>query len=368
MAGSGRAARQTPIQKQPTQAHRRHLMEDLMSSSLAITPLEQALHDAAARATLAPSVHNTQPWHFIVRADRLDVCADRRRRVPVVDPTGRQLILSCGAAVFGARAALASARVEAVTTLLPNAYDPDLLASITAVASTNAGDAGLDEDARRLDSAADLRHSNRRRFSSDEVPDAVLDGLAFAAEVEGAWLHIVRELDDRVALATLTQRADAAQTADPAYLTELLAWTSDDPTRRDGVPAGSIPLAAGPSHDDIPIRDFDTHGDGGLPTDTRSSLNQTLLVLGTAGDTSRDWLLAGQALGRVLLALTSAGFVASIVSQVIEDPTTRQLLRHELRLSGNPQLVLRVGVAEPTPPTPRLPSAEVITTDAREPA
>jgi hypothetical protein len=343
-------------------------LEEAMPSSLALTPLEQALHDAAARATLAPSVHNTQPWRFVVRPGRLDVYADRGRRVPVVDPTGRQLIISCGAAVFGARAALAGARIQAVTTLLPDAADPDLLASITAVAAGENADAGSDQDAQRLDAAAGLRHSNRRRFSSDEVPDAVLDNLVFAAQIEGAWAHSVRELDDRVALATLTQRADAAQTADPAYLTELLAWTTDDRSRRDGVPAGSIPLATGPSHDDIPIRDFDTHGDGGLPTDTRSSLNQTLLVLGTAGDTSRDWLLAGQALGRVLLALTSAGFVASILSQVIEDPTTRQLLRHELRLSGNPQLVLRVGVAEPTSPTPRLPYAEVITIDAREPA
>lgn len=130
-----------------------------------------------------------------------------------------------------------------------------------------------------------------------------------------------------------------------------MAWTTDDPARLDGVPAASVPDASAPAHDDIPIRDFDTHGDGALPTETRSSIDQTLVVLGTDGDHLRDWLVAGQALGRVLLELTSSGYVASIVSRVVENPDTRQLLRQELRLSGNPQLVLRAGSAEPTPAT-----------------
>jgi nitroreductase len=336
-----------------------------MSSSLALTPLEQALHDAAVRATLAPSIHNTQPWRFVVYPDRLDVYADRRRRVEVVDPTGRQLILSCGAAVFGARAALARARLEAVTSLLPDAADPDLLASITVVTTSEGAQLGMDADARRLDGAADYRHTNRRRFGTQAVPEAVLDTLAFAAEVEGAQLHLLRDLDERVIVATLSQRAGALQVADPAYVEELLAWTSDDRARGDGVPPGAIPLASGQSHDDVPIRDFDIHGDGGLPTETRSSLNQTMVVLCTAGDNRRSWLSAGQALGRVLLELTSAGFVAGIMSQVVEEPATRDILRRELRLAGHPQLLIRIGVAEPTPQTPRLPAADVISTGAR---
>ncbi|MEO8888453.1 MAG: nitroreductase, partial [Jatrophihabitantaceae bacterium] len=60
------------------------------------TSLEAGLHRAVARATLAPSIHNTQPWRFVVRPDRLDVYRDRQRGVSVVDPNGRQLVISCG--------------------------------------------------------------------------------------------------------------------------------------------------------------------------------------------------------------------------------------------------------------------------------
>ncbi|MEJ7705138.1 MAG: hypothetical protein WKF47_16485 [Geodermatophilaceae bacterium] len=103
-------------------------------------------------------------------------------------------------------------------------------------------------------------------------------------------------------------------------------------------------------------------GAGALPTETRSSLTRTMFVLGADGDDMRSWLIAGQALGRVLLELTSAGFVSSILSQVVEVPKTRDQLHHELRLAGQPQLLLRVGVAEPTPASPRRPLDDVITT------
>jgi hypothetical protein len=41
-------------------------------------------------------------------------------------------------------------------------------------------------------------------------------------------------------------------------------------------------------------------------------------------------------------------------------PSTRQELRRRLRLSANPQLMLRAGIAPPTAPTPRRPLVDVI--------
>ena len=50
------------------------------------TDLARSLRRAAIRATLAPSVHNTQPWRFVVRGDGLDMLADWSRRLTVLDP------------------------------------------------------------------------------------------------------------------------------------------------------------------------------------------------------------------------------------------------------------------------------------------
>jgi len=337
-----------------------HAPPETATSTLPVPEtVQQALRSAATRATLAPSVHNSQPWRFVVRTDRLDLFADRDRAVPVIDPLGRQATISCGAALFGLRVALAAAGLDVVTTLLPEPAEGDLLATVTVIGRSMT----QDPVARRLDAAAERRHSNRRRFGADPVPRSVTDRLMNAAAVEGAWLHPIRQPDDRVTVAVLSQHADALENADPAYRAELRAWTSSDPERLDGVPETTVPHTTGQSHDDVPIRDFDTDGSGGLPSETRSRLAQAMVLVCTEDDDLRGWLVAGQALGRVLLELTNAGYVASILSQAVEVGSARDQLRRKLRLVGHPQVLLRVGTAEPTPASPRRQADDVIATE-----
>ena len=67
----------------------------------------QALRRAASRARMAPSIHNTQPWHMRLEGDALTLELDPARTLPVVDPALRQAWISCGCALFNARASLA---------------------------------------------------------------------------------------------------------------------------------------------------------------------------------------------------------------------------------------------------------------------
>ena len=67
------------------------------------------LRRAAEQALLAPSVHNTQPWRMVIRPDVLELYADRDRQLAALDPTGRQLLVSCGCALLNARVVLAEA-------------------------------------------------------------------------------------------------------------------------------------------------------------------------------------------------------------------------------------------------------------------
>ena len=92
--------------------------------------LTSSVRHVIEAASLAPSVHNTQPWRFVVREDGFDLLADPGRQLSVLDPTGRQLHLSCGAALVTARVAGRALGLDTVVTLLPDADDPSLLARL----------------------------------------------------------------------------------------------------------------------------------------------------------------------------------------------------------------------------------------------
>jgi hypothetical protein len=311
--------------------------------------VRSALRRAAVRATLAPSVHNTQPWHLRLDAENLEVYADPARQLRVLDPRGRQLLISCGCAVFNARVALSGSGYEPIVSRFPDASRPNLLAQISARPHSDVDRTGL----AHLDPVIDIRRTNRRRFADELVPAEVTSLLVEAARSEGGILLPITRPDHRRAAAALSQQADQFENSDPAYRAELRAWTSDDPTRNDGVPATTVPHVDAGSHDDIPIRDFDTHGAGTLPTETRSSLNQCLLLLGTLADTPASWLRAGEALERVQLEVARLGYACSPFTQLIEIAATNAALRAELQLTMNPHVLLRVGRAPATPLTRR---------------
>lgn len=313
------------------------------------------LRRAAVKATLAPSVHNTQPWRFVISNGQLDVFADPNRQLRVLDSTGRQLVISCGCALFNARVTVAGAGYDDDVQRLPDPAQPNLLARVH-VGSHRDEPGPLTS----LESVIEARQTNRRQFASDAVPDHVVDELIAAAAAEGARLIPILTPEHRYAVAQLSQEADREQYANPAYRAELRAWTTDDPQRRDGVPAMAVPKVDGTAFDDIPLRDFDTRGSGWLPSETRSSMSQCLLLLGTDTDETLGWLHAGEALERVLLEITRHGLVASPLTQMVENARIRQELRRALGLTMFPHVLLRVGRAPFTPATRRRRLVEVL--------
>jgi hypothetical protein len=310
----------------------------IMVNSLAIRV--DLLRKAAEQALLAPSVHNTQPWRFVLMADALEIHSDPRRRLRVLDPSGRQLIISCGCALFNARAALAARGYDPVVERFPDPDRPDLLVRVSP-----ASELGVEREIGALDRYIISRQTNRRRFTDETVPPEVVSQLMNYAAEEQTMLFHVRTMNHRLAVARLSHEADAAENADPAYRAELRAWTSDDPKRQDGVPAVVVPRVTGNAQDDIPIRDFDARGTGALPPETRSSVNQSLFILGTRNDDPLSWLRAGEALERLWLEAARKGYAVSLFTQVVEIPYFRERLRTELGLTMRPHILLRIGKA-----------------------
>lgn len=317
-------------------------------------PCIRALEGAADLAVLAPSVHNTQPWRIVMHADHLELRADRSRGLPVLDPDGRALVQSVGAALLNVRVGLAAEGWAAEVDRLPQPQEPDLLAVVHAVAGRP--DAALAE----LAPAVARRHTNRRRFAADPVPEEDLGRLATAADAEETRLLPVLDEAQLQLVARLTREADAAQNASPAYRAELLRWTTRPAGAGDGIPGSAVPHVDPDRRDDPPQRDFDTQGQASLPWDDDVPAGQTVLLLATRDDDIRAWLRSGEAMQRVLLQVTAQGWVASPLTQAIEVPETRARLREGLTPAAHPQLLLRVGRAPETGAVPRRSRTEAV--------
>ena len=307
----------------------------------------ELLRHAAARAALAPSVHNSQPWRFRLGPDTLEIRADRHRRLSVSDPTGRQLTISCGCALFNARAAFAAERREVVVERLPDPDDPDLLARITLTGRTAPWHPLV-----RLDPAIDRRHSNRRKFFETEVSEEVQWELTAAAKAEDTTLITVSSDDHRLEVARLLWEAEAELADNPAYRAELRDWTTELAGRRDGLSSRSYPTTSG-ERGEIPLRDFGVKVGGLMPPVADSGRDQCLLILASAEDSRLAWLRAGEALERLWLEATRLDHVASLFTQIVEVPELREELRTRLGLTGEPLLLLRVGQAAPNVATNR---------------
>lgn len=312
---------------------------------------EDELASCVRAAIRAPSLHNSQPWRFRYRSGGVEVFADQTRRLEVIDPSGRELMISVGAAIFNLRLAMRQLGRVPTVRLFPDPAAPNLVAAV--VPGAIAPPSGA------LSTLADAiphRHTNRRPFARVAIPAVVLDELADAARLEGAELRVADAVA-RNAILSIVRTAEQRLRGHGRYRAELTEWTRPRRGRPEGVPVPAFgPWAA---LETLPLRDFGLT----LPQLRRGAEPfepfPTIMVLTSQGDTAPSWVASGQALQRVLLAATAHNLAATPMSQPLEIPALRELVTHTAT-GRRAQVILRIGYGPPTTPTPRRPLADVL--------
>ena len=316
-------------------------------------------------AARAPSVRNTQPWRFRVTGSVIELYYDPARKLRT-DPDGREMLISCGAALFGLRLAVRSLGYLPRTDLLPDPARLRLLARVSAGAVLP-----LSVAEQRMIRALPHRHTHRGSFAPDALPTSLIAGLQHGALAEGATLDLVDQGLPHRRLADITATAARRLDLEPRARAEMRRWTrAAGSAALDGIPALAFPASAAfPSLPASPApmvrdrlwlrqRDFDLgRGLGQLTTDGPPP--PVTAVLLTPGDGRADWLRAGQALHRLLLHAASNWVFASLYTQPLEASATRALIRERLRLPGVPQMLLQLGHAHIAPITARRPPDEL---------
>lgn len=315
------------------------------------------LRALVARATLAPSPHNAQPWRWTVHPDRieLELDADVAERLGVHDPMRRELVISCGAALLTLRVAAAQALFDVSVELSPDRHRPDLLARLTVLPGT------VDAAFATLDDVVPLRRTAWSAFDDRPLPPGLAGRLVAEAQVEGACLTEI-EPARRDDLADLLDHADRDRYDDPQRRAELAGWITSRWVD-EGWPGAAA--AAAPAR--AVFRHLADLGDRVAAHDGEL-LRQApfLAVLATVGDDRRDWIAAGQALQRVLLVAAEHGICGGFLNAPCQNEVDRNRLRELLPTAAHPQLVLRLGHPLNRPPgTARRPVDEVVTVHDR---
>ncbi|MDW4908630.1 hypothetical protein RB628_25650 [Streptomyces sp. ADMS] len=317
------------------------------------SPGRAALHLARA-ASLAPSLHNSQPWFFAEEGHDhgFEVHTSDRQRMMLTDPGGREAVIACGAALFNVRIAVGRLGFRPVVDLLPEPGNSAFLAHVGYAAHVPAT-----PDEALMARAMPRRRTHRGPFGPDPVPDTLLDELRDHARAEGAVLQVVDEPEKLRLVTDLVRIAENAHRADPDRNAEL--------TRCVG-PYG-IPAEACRHHPDHTLLAGRDYLGVARPSARRprrwTRRTGTVAVLSTHCDGRQDWLRSGQALQRVLLYAAAHHVMAAFHTQPLELPVLRAELRTHLTGGRFPQVILCLGRTTRTWSTPRRPPVELLVRD-----
>jgi hypothetical protein len=218
----------------------------------------------------------------------------------------------------------------------------------------------MDQHVRTLAEAITRRRTDRLAFAAPE-PWAEIE-QQLRALLRGTATHLdVIDDDGRTILADASRRSEQHRRSDPSYRYELLWWTGHSDSEA-GVPSSALPTPAEASHVDI-AREFPAYGGGDRrPQADRDRSN--ILVLSTYDDSRENTLRCGEALSRVLLECTAAGFSTCTLTHMIELHASREIVRGLTGRRAEPQLLIRVGrtteIESAIAPTPRRPVAPVL--------
>jgi nitroreductase len=295
-------------------------------------------------ASLAPSGHNTQPWfvqylepyHWIIGNDK-------SKWLPAVDPTQRETVLSIGTFVQNLELAANSFGYSCNWNLLAKTNQDEKVfdVKLTKTISKSNFDIAKIKDRRTV----------RSGYLSNELNK---EDSAFLINSEPELIHYFpfsskesRYIDEQ------TIEANRIQTyRDPAQqeLAEWIRFSSVEAEKyRDGLTTGSMEIEGFAGwivrnfygKDSVMKSDFRKQGLGKVKAQVAQSAGWIVLI---SKDESVETLLeTGRRMQRLFLKVREKNIAIHPMTQILEEPQTKQTLNQSIGINENIQFLLRVG-------------------------
>ena len=322
---------------------------------------------AARAALLAANPHNSQPWAIRVTAEQIDLHADFSRNLGTMDGLLREMHIGLGCAIENMVIAARVSGRAALVTLLPDATDASLVATLRLMPADAVADPRY--------AAIAQRHTNRGRYA-DAPPAATLEPTLQALVTEpGVALRWLVSSDDKARFRGGTIDATNAINGDADMSRDSNAWyrqTADDIlTHRDGITIDASGNSAATVYlGKVTGRPSDETSNSYWLASTKGA--QTVasafgILSSPASNAREDQLSAGRVYQRMHLWAVSQGLAVQPLNQMAERQDREEALGLTPQfttllgeLIGAPdrraQMLFRIGYpGEPANPSPRRP-------------
>jgi len=308
----------------------------------------EVIEQALMLACRAPSLHNSQPWRWVLEGNAVQLFENKDRVLYATDHSGREALLGCGAVLDHFRVAMAATGWIANVDRFPNPNNPLLLASVDFSPMQFVTDGH-----RRRAEAILVRRTDRLPFAEPPNWNQVEAQLKSAVSVDSARLDVIPD-EFRQDLAEGSQFSELSRLYDSSYHSELSRWTKPFDTNQ-GIPPSALVSAEESERVNIG-RDF--------PVITQSERRvgfgedqSKVAVLSTFSNERRDVLQCGEMLSAVLLEATMIGLATCTLTHITEQHAGRNLVASLIDQATMPQVLIRIGLGpdvEDRPPlTPR---------------
>ncbi|MFZ0832926.1 MAG: nitroreductase family protein [Mycobacterium sp.] len=315
----------------------------------------EVITKAISLACRAPSLHNSQPWRWVVGTGQVDLFSDHTRTLRATDSSGRETLIGCGAALGHFRVAMAAAGWDTNIDRFPNPNDLDHLATIDFFPAHFVTDAQ-----RARADAILLRRTDRLPFGAPADWDSFESVLRTTFDPAVATLDVLPD-DARPALAEASRHTESMRRYDQYYHDELRWWT--EPFRMfQGLPHSA--LVSEEENARVGLNRQFPVGEHSERRHEQLADQAKILLLSTPENSRADALNCGEVLSTVLLEATMAGLATCPLTSITELAESRAVIEDLIGGGGFPQVLIRVGKApaleQPPAPTPRRPLSEVI--------
>jgi len=318
--------------------------------------IEEKLRFLLRYAVLAPSGPNTQPWKVHLRGNEVMLMADFSRSLPSVDSNNRTLFMSNGCFLANLLIAAEHFGFGYDIKYLPEGIESDKIAVI-----------GFDEEGARARNFPDLfnmitkRHTNRKPYEDRQIEAEKLRSMANCINEPGFKLDILTDDYGKGAMAEILAEAHKIQLGNKEFRRELASWVRpNNSDKKDGLPGYAFGYTDFESYfGSFIFGTFDMSGSRARIETAYMRASPAVGVLSSDKDDRLTWILAGMLFEKLFLAATEMGVCFDLFSQPMGIPKLREEMSEILK-ANYPQILIRMGYADPAKHTPRRPVEEVL--------